>query len=157
MAEATAVRRPKQSERLAATLNSPPETWILHSVALRKGMIPGSRRWTSAPRERKSMSACWGMCNGLLMCGRCSKGLVVMVPEIVDSDCELCELCIIRGRRDSGQHSSLFKHGQHPQRQQPFEHAAGERSCAAPEEDGCDVAIVEVLGDVAGDDGLVGL
>src|SRR5258708_35237563 len=54
MAEATPVLRPKQSERLAATLNSPPLTWIWHSVALRKGMIPGSSRCTTAPRARKS-------------------------------------------------------------------------------------------------------
>ena len=38
----------------AAQLNSPPLTWILHSVALRNGMIPGSRRWISAPSDRKS-------------------------------------------------------------------------------------------------------
>src|SRR5581483_72052 len=37
-----------------ATLNSPPLTWMAHSCALRKGMTPGSRRWTRAPRERKS-------------------------------------------------------------------------------------------------------
>src|SRR5258706_11059200 len=49
-----AVRRPKASERLAATLYSPPETWISKVRALRKGMMPGSRRWTSAPRERRS-------------------------------------------------------------------------------------------------------
>src|SRR5437867_7103071 len=45
---------PKQSARLAATLNSPPLTWIRHSFALRKGMTPGSRRWTRAPRAAKS-------------------------------------------------------------------------------------------------------
>src|SRR6185369_9835497 len=54
MAVATPVFRPKQSARFAAQLNSPPLTWILHSVALRKGMIPGSRRWISAPSDRKS-------------------------------------------------------------------------------------------------------
>src|SRR5215467_5599225 len=48
------VFRPKQSARFAAQLNSPPLTWILHSVALRKGMIPGSRRWIRAPRDKKS-------------------------------------------------------------------------------------------------------
>src|SRR5450759_4268873 len=54
MALATPVFRPKQSARFAAQLNSPPLTWILHSVALRNGMIPGSRRCTSAPSDRKS-------------------------------------------------------------------------------------------------------
>src|SRR6185369_17652761 len=54
MAVATPVFRPKQSARFAAQLNSPPLTWILQSVALRKGMIPGSRRCISAPSERKS-------------------------------------------------------------------------------------------------------
>ena len=44
MAVATPVFMPKQSDRFAATLNSPPLTWIWHSVALRKGMMPGSRR-----------------------------------------------------------------------------------------------------------------
>src|SRR5436309_10408960 len=54
MALAMPVWRRKQSARLAAVLNSPPLTWIAHSVALRKGITPGSRRWTSAPRDRKS-------------------------------------------------------------------------------------------------------
>src|ERR1035441_4848834 len=54
MALAIPVFRPKQSARFAAQLNSPPLTWILHSVALRNGMIPGSRRCTSAPSDRKS-------------------------------------------------------------------------------------------------------
>src|SRR6266571_1916702 len=54
MALAMPVWRAKQSARLAAVLNSPPLTWIAHSVALRKGMTPGSRRWTRAPRDRKS-------------------------------------------------------------------------------------------------------
>src|SRR5262245_42355967 len=54
MAVAMPVLRPKQSERLAATLYSPPETWISNERALRKGTTPGSRRWTRAPRERKS-------------------------------------------------------------------------------------------------------
>ena len=49
--------RPKQSARLAATLNSPPLTWMRHSVALRKGTMPGSSRWTRAPRETKSSAA----------------------------------------------------------------------------------------------------
>src|SRR5579864_3422596 len=44
----------KQSDRFAAQLNSPPLTWISQCVALRKGMMPGSRRWTSAPSETKS-------------------------------------------------------------------------------------------------------
>ena len=48
------VFRPKQSDRFAAQLNSPPLTWISHSVALRNGMIPGSSRCTSAPSDRKS-------------------------------------------------------------------------------------------------------
>ena len=57
MAVAMPVCMPKQSARLAAQLNSPPLTWIWHSVALRNGMIPGSRRWTSAPSETKSSAA----------------------------------------------------------------------------------------------------
>src|SRR5437870_5377941 len=61
MAEAIPVLSWKQSERLAAALNSPPLTWIWHSVALRKGMTPGSSRWMSAPRERKSSAPCEGM------------------------------------------------------------------------------------------------
>src|SRR6516162_4175353 len=48
------VFRPKQSARFAAQLNSPPLTWMWHSVALRNGMIPGSRRCIRAPRDRKS-------------------------------------------------------------------------------------------------------
>ena len=36
------------------TLNSPPLTWISQWVALRNGMIPGSSRWTSAPKLTKS-------------------------------------------------------------------------------------------------------
>ena len=51
---ATPVFRPKQSARLAATLYSPPETWMSSERALRNGITPGSRRWTRAPRERKS-------------------------------------------------------------------------------------------------------
>src|SRR6185312_13215596 len=54
MAVAMAVRRPKQSARLAATLYSPPETCTSNERALRNGTTPGSSRWTSAPRERKS-------------------------------------------------------------------------------------------------------
>src|SRR5664279_2885431 len=58
---------PKASERLAATLNSPPLTWIEHSCALRKGTMPGSRRWTSAPSDRKSSAPVGLMFSGLLM------------------------------------------------------------------------------------------
>src|SRR4051812_579124 len=47
---------PKQSLRLAATLYSPPETWISSVLALRNGMMPGSSRCTRAPRARKSSS-----------------------------------------------------------------------------------------------------
>src|SRR5207244_7377170 len=54
MAVAMPVRNPKQSASPAATLYSPPETWTSNPRALRKGTRPGSRRWTSAPRERKS-------------------------------------------------------------------------------------------------------
>src|SRR5437868_15167568 len=54
MAVAMPVRRRKQSDRLAATLYSPPETWISTDRALRKGITPGSSRWTTAPRARKS-------------------------------------------------------------------------------------------------------
>src|SRR5438876_4727736 len=46
----------KQSERLAATLYSPPETWISNDRALRNGTTPGSSRCTSAPSARKSSS-----------------------------------------------------------------------------------------------------
>src|SRR5665647_2383979 len=67
MAEAMPVRLPKQSDRLAAQLNSPPLTWIWHSVALRKGTMPGSRRWMMPPRARKSNSACWRMFRPSLM------------------------------------------------------------------------------------------
>src|SRR6266702_1989258 len=67
MALAMAVLMPKQSARLAATLNSPPLTWILQSVALRKGMMPGSRRWTSAPSERKSRSASLRIFNAVIL------------------------------------------------------------------------------------------
>ena len=38
MAVAMPVRRPKQSARLAATLYSPPETWMSSVRALRKGI-----------------------------------------------------------------------------------------------------------------------
>src|SRR5262249_17513004 len=55
-ADGIRVRRPKQSARFAATLNSPPETWISNERALRNGIIPGSSRWTSAPSDRKSSS-----------------------------------------------------------------------------------------------------
>src|ERR1700731_4066309 len=54
IADAMPVRRPKQSDRPAATLYSPPETWISTERALRKGITPGSSRVTSAPRARKS-------------------------------------------------------------------------------------------------------
>src|SRR5579885_2047262 len=56
MAVAMPVRSRKQSDRAAATLYSPPETWISTERALRKGTTPGSSRWTSAPRARKSRS-----------------------------------------------------------------------------------------------------
>src|SRR5580692_9797197 len=56
MALAMAVFMPKQSDRLAATLNSPPLTWMWHCDALRNGTMPGSSRCTSAPSERKSRS-----------------------------------------------------------------------------------------------------
>ena len=54
IAEAMPVFMRKQSDRLAATLNSPPLTWMLHSVALRNGMMPGSSLCTSAPSETRS-------------------------------------------------------------------------------------------------------
>ena len=44
IAVAMPVRRPKQSARLAATLNSPPLTWIVQVSALRNGTTPGSSR-----------------------------------------------------------------------------------------------------------------
>jgi len=66
-AVATPVFRRKQSDRLAAQLNSPPLTWMLQWVALRNGMTPGSRRWTSAPRDRKSSAPFLGMFKPLLM------------------------------------------------------------------------------------------
>src|SRR5262245_57182274 len=58
---------PKQSARLAATLNSPPLTWIWHSIALRKGMIPGSSRWTSAPSDTRSSAPSLGIIRPLLI------------------------------------------------------------------------------------------
>src|SRR5579863_5963137 len=72
MAVAIAVRMPKQSERFAATLNSPPLTWMAHWVALRKGIVPGSRRCTMAPSERRSNSASLRIV---------SSGLVALVIE----------------------------------------------------------------------------
>src|SRR5262249_40192036 len=45
---------PKQSDRLAATLYSPPDTWMSKQRPLRKGVVPGSSRWIRAPSERKS-------------------------------------------------------------------------------------------------------
>src|ERR1044071_537217 len=54
MAVAMPVLRPKQSAKFAATLNSPPLTWSPHSVALRKGVTPGSSRYTIAPSDKKS-------------------------------------------------------------------------------------------------------
>src|ERR1700687_4833571 len=54
MADAMPVRSRKQSESAAATLYSPPETWISKERALRNGTTPGSRRCTMAPRARKS-------------------------------------------------------------------------------------------------------
>src|SRR5579864_8751379 len=56
MAVAIPVLSSKQSERFAATLYSPPETWISTERAFRNGITPGSSRWTSAPNERKSSS-----------------------------------------------------------------------------------------------------
>src|ERR1051325_6353922 len=70
MAVATPVFRPKQSLKLAATLYSPPETWMSSFRALRNGMIPGSRRWTRAPRDRKSRS------DGAVRMARLIAGLV---------------------------------------------------------------------------------
>src|ERR1039458_9920547 len=60
IAVAMPVCRRKQSARLAATLNSPPLTWIWHWVAFRKGMMPGSRRWTRAPSDTRSSAAFLG-------------------------------------------------------------------------------------------------
>jgi hypothetical protein len=57
----------KQSERLAETLNSPPLTWMSQCEALRNGMMPGSRRWTSAPRDRKSNAPDLGMFRPVLI------------------------------------------------------------------------------------------
>src|SRR5689334_22436711 len=54
MALAMPVLRPKQLARFAATLNSPPLTWMRHSLALRNGTTPGSNRCTSAPSETRS-------------------------------------------------------------------------------------------------------
>ena len=61
MAVAMAVRFKKQFERLAATLNSPPLIWIWHSVALRNGTTPGSRRCTIAPSASTSIAPSAGM------------------------------------------------------------------------------------------------
>jgi hypothetical protein len=54
MALAIAVRKPKQVDKLLATLYSPPETWSVYALASAKGMIPGSRRVTKAPRAKRS-------------------------------------------------------------------------------------------------------
>src|ERR1035438_5063235 len=67
IALAIPVFSPKQSARFAAQLNSPPLTWILHSVALRNGMIPGSRRWISAPSDRKSSAPSLRIFNPVLI------------------------------------------------------------------------------------------
>src|SRR3954454_6166145 len=56
MAVAMPVFSPKQSARLAATLYSPPETWISTERAFRNGSTPGSSRVTTAPSESRSSS-----------------------------------------------------------------------------------------------------
>src|SRR5450755_3115188 len=76
MAEAIPVDRPKQSARLAAQLNSPPLTWIWQWVALRKGMMPGSRRWTSAPSESRPRAPAGGIWRKSVM-QVCAKSRVV--------------------------------------------------------------------------------
>src|SRR5450755_3598806 len=70
MALTMPVLRPKQSAKLAATLNSPPLTWIWHSVALRNGTMPGSRRWISAPSDTKSSAP--------------SRGIFITCPQVGD-------------------------------------------------------------------------
>ncbi len=57
MAVAIPVRSRKQSERFAATLNSPPLTWIRHSLAFRNGITPGSSRCTRAPSDKRFQRA----------------------------------------------------------------------------------------------------
>ena len=47
VAVASPVFRPTQSDRVAAPLYSPRETRISSALALRNGMIPGSRPWTT--------------------------------------------------------------------------------------------------------------
>src|SRR3954471_6880428 len=66
------VFRRKQSDRLAAQLNSPPLTWMDRLCALWNGTTPGSRRWISAPRARKSRSPDWGIwrAEAVLVLGR---------------------------------------------------------------------------------------
>src|SRR6266536_454382 len=70
MALTIAVFSRKQSARLAATLNSAPVTWIVHSRALRKGTTPGSSRWLSAPSATKSSAACGRMSSPYFTCAR---------------------------------------------------------------------------------------
>src|ERR1700690_116134 len=61
------VFRRKQSDKLAATLNSPPLTWRSQRVALRNGTTPESRRWTRAPSDRRSSAPLGGIFKPLLM------------------------------------------------------------------------------------------
>ena len=52
---------------IGRTFNSPPLTWIWHSAAFRKGMIPESRRCTSAPSARKSSAPLLGILRPCVM------------------------------------------------------------------------------------------
>ena len=57
------VDSPKQSDRFAATLNSPPLTCTSKLVAFLNGTMPGSSRCTTAPSDTKSSSPFSGIFN----------------------------------------------------------------------------------------------
>src|SRR5437016_3101863 len=83
MAVAMPLRRRKQSDKLAATLYSPPETCTSKLRALRKGMTPGSRRWTRAPRERKSRAqASLRIVRGMVSSPRPNKDLQMTIDNL---------------------------------------------------------------------------
>src|ERR1022692_1134158 len=87
MALAMPVVMPKQSARFAAQLNSPPLTWIWHSVALRNGMIPGSKRWIKAPSESKSSAPAVGI-------SRVSVMILVGQVGNLQADCQSASSCL---------------------------------------------------------------
>src|SRR5215211_166045 len=93
IAVAIPVFSPKQSDRLAATLYSPPETWTSNDRALRNGTVPGSSRCTSAPSERKSSSqSSRRMFKPLMPCPR----LVPRSESVGDVDVHLQRLLVLQ-------------------------------------------------------------